>query len=136
MATICTNSCCIRGIMLYKYYNLAKEDMPGRGAISAASTVCSLYTMAYLAKCITSPFMALLAVLVVVGCNTTLWHSFLVGYIFSRCGRSSASLVTAMLDCINGDCRGSNYGCGLGRLDLVCYCYYGGGGLSVNSVKA
>ena len=42
-----------------------------------------------------------------------------------------------MIDGIDGDCNGSNYGCGLGRLDLVCYCYYGGGGgLSVNLVKA
>jgi len=43
-------------------------------------------------------------------------------------GRSPTSLLTAMIDGIDGDCNGSNYGCGLGRLDLVCYCYYGGGG--------
>ena len=111
-----------------KYYNLAKEEMPGRGAISAASTVCSLYNMALLVKCITSPFAALLAVVVVVGYTTALWHSFLAGYIFSRCGGSPASLVTAMIDGIDGDCRGSNYGYGFGRLDIVCYCYCVRGG--------
>ena len=33
-----------------------------------------------------------------------------------------------MIDGINGDCLGSNYGCGLGRLDLVYYCFCGRGG--------
>ena len=67
------------------------------------------------------------AALVVVGCTTALWHSFLTDYILSIRDRSPASLVIAMIDGINGDCLGSNYGCGLGKLDLVFYCYCGRG---------
>ena len=57
----------------------------------------------------------------------SLWNPRIAVNILSSCGRFPALMVSVLIAGIDGDCRVSNDCRGFGRLDFVCYYFYGKG---------